>query len=247
MQSKLAGQHIQAKNFTAATARLVTLVVLHTDEANERPDNAENVARFFAGQPKVPPAKTGSSAHYCCDNNSIVSCVDETDVAWGAPHVNHNGVHIEQSGDASQRAAGWADEFSQTMIKTQVAPLVADVCKRHGLPVKHLTNDELRRGAKGIIGHVQASTVFGGTHTDPGSDYPWPLLISKARLLVAVKKWKLVMLDGEGLVLAKSLPFELKDEEKVWQSFTKAKRKAALAELGDAATGRDVLIRRVAA
>ena len=204
MISRLADRHIQAKNFTNATGRTVQLVVIHSDEGNERPDNAENVANFFANQPKVPPAKGGSSAHYCGDNNSIVSCVDEEDVAWGAPHVNHNGIHIEQSGDASQRASQWADEFSRTMILTQIAPLVADICRRHDIPIKHLTNDELRRGARGIIGHVQASTVFGGPLTDPGKDYPWPLLISKVKAIAddadtpKVKAWKVEWTQENG-------------------------------------------------
>ena len=47
MQSKLADQHIQARNFTNTDGRRVDLIVMHTDEANERPDNAENVARFI--------------------------------------------------------------------------------------------------------------------------------------------------------------------------------------------------------
>ena len=243
MNSKLADQHIQARNFTNTNGRRVDLVVMHTDEANERPDNAENVARFFATTDR------DASAHYCCDNNSIVSCVDEMDVAFGAPHVNHNGVHIEQSGDAAQRPADWADDFSQTMLKEQVAPLVADIATRHGIPIRHLTNDELRRGLRGVVGHVQASQVFGGTHTDPGASYPWGLLISRAKAIAdtVVQDWRFVLLDGEGKKLEQSGSFKLSDRAAAWSKFTTRVRPVALSELADADSGRDISIRQVRA
>ena len=237
MQSRLADSFLQARNFHEGRTSPVSLIVLHTDEASERPDNAENVAKFFATTDR------DASAHYCCDNNSIVCCVKEEDVAFGAPHVNHNGIHIEQSGDAAQRAREWEDDFSQTMLRTQVAPLVADIARRHAIPIKHLTNDELRRGARGIIGHSQASQVFGGTHTDPGSDYPWGFVISRARALAVTKKFRLAMFDGEGNKLAHSVAFEMKDIGLAWTSFTKNRRPEAVAELKDVDSGRDISIR----
>ena len=237
MQSQLADSFVQARNFHEGRTSPVDLIVMHTDEANERPDNAENVARFFATTDRM------ASAHYCCDNNSIVCCVKEMDVAFGAPHVNHQGIHIEQSGDAAQRSREWEDDFSQTMLREQVAPLVADIARRHAIPIKHLTNDELRRGARGIIGHVQASQVFGGTHTDPGTDYPWGFLISRARALAATKKFRLGLFDGEGNKLASSVAFEMKDLAVARAAFLKNRGPEIDAELKDVDSGRDISIR----
>ncbi|HSV33746.1 MAG TPA: hypothetical protein VLH87_06445 [Pyrinomonadaceae bacterium] len=49
--------------------RLVRLIVIHSMEAPEKGDTAEEIAKFFQNPPK--PA----SAHLCIDNNSIVQCV----------------------------------------------------------------------------------------------------------------------------------------------------------------------------
>lgn len=196
MQSPLADRHIQAVNFTNTNGRKVDLVVIHTAEVAEVGDSAENVARFFANQ---QAGDDGSSAHYCTDNNSIVSCVDELDVAWAAPGANHNGVQIEISGRAAQSGAQWNDDFSEATLD-RTARLAADICKRHSIPVRHLTNDQLRAGARGIIGHVQASQVFKrSTHTDPGVGFPWGEFIADTKtILGGSKEARYILMDGDG-------------------------------------------------
>ena len=119
------------------------------------------------------------------------------------------------------------------MLREQVAPLVADIALRHGIPIKHLTNDELRQGRRGIIGHVQASQVFGGTHTDPGSSYPWGLLISRAKAEAQPDKVKFVVFNAEGKKLGQSQDVAPggKAEETRLASFDAATRDIRLAEL----------------
>lgn len=196
MNSNLANSHIQAKNFTNTNGRKVDLIVIHTAEVAEMGDSAENVARFFANQ---PAGNSGSSAHYCTDNNTIVSCVDELDVAWAAPGANHNGVQIEISGRAAQTGSQWNDEFSEATL-TLTAKLAADIAKRHSIPIRHLTNDQLRAGARGFIGHVQASQVFKrSTHTDPGSSFPWGEFIAETKAFAAgEKRVRYQLMNGDG-------------------------------------------------
>ena len=76
----------------------IDLLVIHTMEAPEKPDTAENVAKWFAGS-TAPQA----SAHYCIDADSIVQCVQDRDVAWHAPGANHNGLGFEHAGTAGRK------------------------------------------------------------------------------------------------------------------------------------------------
>lgn len=162
---------IQAKNFTRGRfGSPVMLVVLHTMEVPEKPNKARQIAQWFAGA-TAPQA----SAHFCVDDMEIVQCVAESDTAWAAPGANRNGVHIEQAGRAGQTAAEWADPFSESMLRRSAA-LTADLCRRHGVPIKRLNAEEVKAGAKGICGHVDVTKAFPalkGTHWDPGPAFPW--------------------------------------------------------------------------
>jgi N-acetyl-anhydromuramyl-L-alanine amidase AmpD len=45
-----------------------------------------------------------------------------------------------------------------------------------------LTDEELKTGQKGIIGHVQATNVFKkSTHTDPGAGFPWDHFLDRVK------------------------------------------------------------------
>ncbi len=147
---------------------------MHSMEFPEKGDTAENVAWFFQN----PKDKKGNpvqvSAHLCVDNDSIVQCVMDNNVAFAAPGVNHDGIHIEQAGFARQTRAEWLDPFGILMLNLS-ANAAAQYCLKYNIPVKHLTNVELKAGEKGIIGHVQATAVFKPNkgHTDPGTGFPW--------------------------------------------------------------------------
>ena len=141
--------------------------VLHTMETPETTQIAENIAGWFAN-----PA-AGTSAHYCIDPDSIVQCVDERAAAWAAmPTGNAFGIHLELAGRAAQTATEWADPASQSILD-RAAALMADICTRHGIPVRFLTDQQLANGEKGITTHAQISRVFRESdHTDPGDGFP---------------------------------------------------------------------------
>lgn len=160
---------VQARWYGAPRAVPVRLIVIHDMECPERVSAAEDVARYFA----TLPASTQASAHICVDNDSIVQCVPDSYVAYAAPGANNDGIQIELAGMGAQSGAQWRDHYSNALLAI-AADAAAQYCLKYAIPVRHLTNQELRDGARGIIGHYQASEVYRkSTHTDPGPNFPW--------------------------------------------------------------------------
>ena len=166
--------------------REVRVIVIHSMEAPEKGTTAENVAKFFQN---LPPNRK-ASAHLCIDNNSIVQCVLDNDVAFAAPGANHNGIQLELAGFARQTRAEWLDEYGKALLEN-AANAAAQYCLKYNIPRKHLTNDQLRNGHEGIIGHVQASEVFKKSdHTDPGKGFPWDYFIERVEHYYTERKQK---------------------------------------------------------
>ena len=167
---------VKARHFRPVNGkRAVRLIVIHSMEATERDNTAENVARFF--QTTATPA----SAHLCIDNNSIVQCVMDNDVAFAAPGTNSDGIHLELAGFAKQTEAQWLDAYG-VLLLDNAANAAAQYCLKYDIPVRRLTNEELRdKKNRGIIGHVQASQVFppNAGHTDPGPGFPWQFFLER--------------------------------------------------------------------
>jgi N-acetyl-anhydromuramyl-L-alanine amidase AmpD len=173
----------QAAHYTPVAKRTIDLLVIHTMESPEKPDTAEAVANWFAGS-GAPEA----SAHYCIDNNTVVQCVRDHDVAWAAPGANHNGLHFEHAGRAAQSKKDWSDPYSTAML-LRSANLAAQKCKRYGIPVRRLTAAELKAGRRGLCGHIDVTRAFRkGTHTDPGVDFPWDRYLRYVRAFKAGRK-----------------------------------------------------------
>ena len=176
---------VQAKNcqILFPKTRKIDLIVLHTMENTEKPDQAENCALWFANKVAAYPAPM-ASAHFCVDSNSIVQCVRVQDVAYHAPGANHNGIGIEHFGRARQTPAEWHDDESTAALDLS-ARLVAKLCDEHELPGLKVAPDELRAGgARGICGHLDVTLAFKkSTHVDPGSSFPWGEFLAKVSQL----------------------------------------------------------------
>ena len=158
---------LPARNYTPARGRAIDLIVIHDMEYPEKPESALWCAEFFAG-----PAAPRASAHYSIDSRSIVQSVADHDVAWHAPGANTNGIGIEHAGYAKQSREEWLDDYSRSELSISAA-LVARLVATYGIPIRWLEADELRvRGVRGITGHRNVSMAFGGTHTDPGPNFP---------------------------------------------------------------------------
>ncbi len=175
---------IPAKTFKSwpIGQRKVRVVVMHDMEFPERMTAAEDVARYFQ-HPDYP-----SSAHICVDNDSIIQCVKDSHEAAGAPGCNHDGIHIELAGYGKQTKREWWDKYSLAMLAIG-ADAAAQYCLKYNLPPVHLTNQQLERGEKGIVGHAQVSAVYKkSTHTDPGPNFPWEQFMVMVQNSVTIRR-----------------------------------------------------------
>lgn len=154
--------------------REVRLIVIHSMEAPENPDTAEVIAEFFQNPPH--PA----SAHLCIDNDSIVRCVPDNNIAGGAPGANPDGIHLELAGYANQTEAEWLDDYGKKLLEN-AAEAAAQYCLKYDIPVRRLTNEQLAdKHSKGFVSHSQVSEVFKQSdHWDPGPGFPWQLFLEK--------------------------------------------------------------------
>jgi N-acetyl-anhydromuramyl-L-alanine amidase AmpD len=175
---------VKAKHVGAKRNGTTRLIVIHTMEAPEGDQTAENIARYFASMPDGRVA----SAHLCIDNNSIGQCVYDSYVAYAAPGANHDGLQIELAGVANQTRAQWRDKYSLSLLAL-AADAVAQYSLKFNIPLVKLTDHELRDGRRGIIGHDQASRVYKkSTHTDPGGNFPWARFIAWAQAMREERK-----------------------------------------------------------
>jgi len=145
-----------------------TLIVIHDGETSESHQAAESMAAWFAS------GKTIGSTQIVLDDDSILRCVRDDEIANGAAGANRWSLHIEIAGRASQTSADWHDAFSQAAIRN-AARVTAAWCKRYSIPARLLTVAEVRaRTTPGICGHADVTAAFGvSTHTDPGLSFPW--------------------------------------------------------------------------
>lgn len=160
------GQYTPAHYYEGRNEAL-RLIVIHTMEAPEGPQTAENIASYFASGAVV------ASAHACVDQDSVVVCLPPTATAFAAPGANASGYQIEHAGYASQDGAGWADAESQSMLRLSAAH-AREIALAAGIPLRHLSDDELAAGYAGFVGHDQVSRVYKRSdHWDPGPAFPW--------------------------------------------------------------------------
>ncbi|GAA4627259.1 peptidoglycan recognition protein family protein [Cellulomonas oligotrophica] len=163
---------IASPNKYAGRIEPVEVIVVHTMEAPETAQTAENIARYFARP------TTRASAHLCVDNDSVVRCVPDADTAWAAPGANANGLQLELAGYARQTPAEWDDAYSRAQLALAASEAAA-WARKYGIPVRRLSVAELRAGAKGFVAHDDVSKAFGkSTHWDPGPHFPWARFLS---------------------------------------------------------------------
>lgn len=164
---------IQARHYAKCNGvRRPKWVVLHSMEIENKPESAENVARYFANIPFDVPNYKKASAHICVDQNSAVRCVPDNDIAYAAPGSNDEGLHIELAEFARSSEGKWLEENGRAMLNI-AAPIVRDWCVSFGIPMTFVDYKGLRRGEKGVTTHYEVSLAFGWTdHTDPGKGFP---------------------------------------------------------------------------
>lgn len=145
-------------------------VVIHTAECPEIDQAAENVSGWGSRE------QIWASWDIMVDNNSALYCCPYPRTSWAAPGTNGWAYQIEHAGYASQSAGQWADAYSSAVLKRS-ARIVGTICARNPdgrIPVRRLTHTDLVAGRIwGIFGHNDATLAYGGSHTDPGPNFPW--------------------------------------------------------------------------
>lgn len=169
---------VQAKHYVKLKSRTPRVIVLHSMEAQEKSNTAENVANYFAN------VKRRASAHYCIDNNSIVQCVQCKDIACGAPELNQLGIHLELAGFAGQSATQWKDEYSMEVLQNAAKLCAKVLIPKYDIAPRILTLDEVWRIKRdetitGFCTHYMGTQAFKiqGGHTDPGKNFPFNTFI----------------------------------------------------------------------
>jgi hypothetical protein len=179
---------IHARNYTKANIRKVDLIVLHSMEAPEKPSTAKAVAQWFASD-GAPQA----SCHYCIGAEETWQCVTDMDISWCAPGTNHNGLHFEHEGYASQTLEQWQDDRSRRTLDRS-ARLAAVKCVEFSIPLQFVDAEDLIDGDRGITTHREVTracqlanqrglakspfynkkkpSVPLTTHSDPGFFFP---------------------------------------------------------------------------
>lgn len=179
---------VQARWFTPVTGkRAVRLIVIHDMEYAERPDAAEIIAHDFAT--RGPDSK--ASAHICVDNNSIIQCVKDNDIAYAAPGANSDGIQVELTGFGSQTRTEWLDFYGIALLAIG-SDAVAQYCLKFGIPPIKLTVAQVAdKQTKGICGHVDVNSAFHlSSHLDPGPNFPWDYFINSVRNFYDARKVK---------------------------------------------------------
>lgn len=99
--------------------------------------------------------------------------------AWTLRAGNSISENIEQCGWARWTRAEW---LARPKLLDTTARWLADRSKARGIPIRRLTPQQIRNREPGILGHADYTYATGdGTHSDPGTGYPWDVVLAGAR------------------------------------------------------------------
>ena len=159
---------IPSPNYSSSRARS-RLLVVHTSEGAT---TFRSLGNFLA------QSSSGVSYHVGFDDTTsaqVGEYVQPPCKSWSAHSANNEGEHgccCTPSGASS----GWsrADWLARPRMLDACAAWLREEGARYGIPVVKIGPDQIRAGGAGVCGHgdcVQAG--LGGSHTDPGANFPW--------------------------------------------------------------------------
>lgn len=169
--------NLTKRRYVGRAGESVSIIGIHTMEAKELSQTAENIANYFLG--------VNASAHWCVDSDSRVRSVNDSDTAWTLPGANSRSINIEIAGYAKQTPDDWADAYSINALEV-AALCAAETCVKYGIPVRKLNDAQIRNKEKGFVGHVDISRVYKkSSHWDPGPHFPWDYFLGRVNANIA--------------------------------------------------------------
>ena len=180
------------RSWTAANRSSVQLVVIHTTEGSAQAESAEDGAAYDQRR------TDGTSTHYFHDSNSTVQCVRTADQAHAArTQGNRRGIQHELCTRAG--SADWNNAYHTAMLR-RAAKQAARDARKWGIPVRHLSVAQVADGVKGFCGHADITAAFpqdNGTHTDPGTGFPWSRFLDMVRAELNPTEGLMTTLDND--------------------------------------------------
>jgi hypothetical protein len=160
---------IASPNYSSRGGRAVRLVVIHTAEGAL---TAQALGNYFA------QASSQVSSHVGIDDTSTIQYVDYAYECWAMLSANPISDQAELCAFAAWTRDQW---FQHRGMLDQAASWIRSRCQARGIPIRKLTPAEVGAGQAGVCGHWDWTLGTGeGTHTDPGSNFPWDYVIQKA-------------------------------------------------------------------
>jgi hypothetical protein len=156
----------------------VRMIAIHTNEGDHPINSPDHTAENLAGYlDRSNAAGDFKSYHTICDDDSTLIYVDPSQAAWAMPDGgNLPALQLCFTGWAAWQRADW---LAHTAMLQRGAIVVRDWALKYNIPIRHLTPAQVYSGWYGLVGHVDWTTSAPnrGTHTDPGSNFPWDVFI----------------------------------------------------------------------
>lgn len=148
----------------------VRLVVLHTAEGAQT--NASLFGYFDRNQ--------NASSHVGIDDAGISPVwVPYDRAAWTLRGGNPYSENAEMCAWARWTRAEW---LAHDTLLSHAAAWVRSRCLARGIPIVKLSPADVKAGKAGVCGHADYTYGTGdGTHTDPGPNFPWDIVINRAK------------------------------------------------------------------
>jgi N-acetylmuramoyl-L-alanine amidase len=168
---------IPSPNYQSRGNARVRLVILHTSEGARDVTSLGN----YLANPAVQ-----ASYHVAFDDQQTMQYVDYQYESWSTLSANPISDCGCCCGFAAWTRDQWLNEHKGML--ENAAQWVAARCKARGLPIRRLSLDEVAacranpNHPGGVIGHWDWTRgAQDGTHTDPGEQFPWDWVITRAQ------------------------------------------------------------------
>jgi hypothetical protein len=126
------------------------------------------------------------SSHAIADERTLLTpaqgCVPYAMAAWTIRNANPISDNIELVGWAKWTRPDW---LARPGLLENCAAWLAERSRARGIPLVKLSTADVLAGKSGVIGHVDWTRTGDGTHTDPGTGFPFDLVLARARALLA--------------------------------------------------------------